>query len=62
MKLLILDRDGTLNRSREDYVASADEWEALPGALVPPFATLALASMWRISFAAPIFSPIQLWT
>lgn len=33
MKLLILDRDGTLNRSREDYVASPDEWEALPGAL-----------------------------
>jgi D-glycero-D-manno-heptose 1,7-bisphosphate phosphatase len=33
MKLLILDRDGTLNRSREDYVASADEWEPLPGAL-----------------------------
>jgi D-glycero-D-manno-heptose 1,7-bisphosphate phosphatase len=33
MKLLILDRDGTLNRSREDYVAAADEWEALPGAL-----------------------------
>ncbi|MEZ5701860.1 MAG: D-glycero-beta-D-manno-heptose 1,7-bisphosphate 7-phosphatase, partial [Burkholderiaceae bacterium] len=33
MKLLILDRDGTLNRSRDDYVASADEWEALPGAL-----------------------------
>lgn len=33
MKLLILDRDGTLNRSREDHVASADEWESLPGAL-----------------------------
>lgn len=33
MKLLILDRDGTLNRSREDHVASADEWEPLPGAL-----------------------------
>lgn len=33
MKLLILDRDGTLNRSREDYVASPEEWEALPGAL-----------------------------
>ncbi|MGS5089125.1 D-glycero-beta-D-manno-heptose 1,7-bisphosphate 7-phosphatase [Hydrogenophaga sp. A37] len=33
MKLLILDRDGTLNRSRDDHVASADEWEALPGAL-----------------------------
>ena len=33
MKLLILDRDGTLNRSRDDYVASADEWEPMPGAL-----------------------------
>lgn len=33
MKLLILDRDGTLNRSRDDYVASPDEWEALSGAL-----------------------------
>jgi D-glycero-D-manno-heptose 1,7-bisphosphate phosphatase len=33
MKLLILDRDGTLNRSRDDHVASPDEWEALPGAL-----------------------------
>lgn len=33
MKLIILDRDGTLNRNREDYVASPDEWEALPGAL-----------------------------
>jgi D-glycero-D-manno-heptose 1,7-bisphosphate phosphatase len=33
MRLLILDRDGTLNRSRDDYVASADEWEPLPGAL-----------------------------
>ena len=33
MKLLILDRDGTLNRNRDDYVASPDEWEPLPGAL-----------------------------
>ncbi|MFP5467304.1 MAG: D-glycero-beta-D-manno-heptose 1,7-bisphosphate 7-phosphatase [Gammaproteobacteria bacterium] len=33
MKLLILDRDGTLNRRRDDYVASPDEWEPLPGAL-----------------------------
>ena len=32
-KLLILDRDGTLNRSRDDHVACPDEWEALPGAL-----------------------------
>lgn len=33
MKLLILDRDGTLNRNRDDYVASPEEWEPLPGAL-----------------------------
>ena len=33
MKLLVLDRDGTLNRQREDYVASPDEWEPIPGAL-----------------------------
>ena len=33
MKLLILDRDGTLNRSRDDKVASPDEWDPLPGAL-----------------------------
>ncbi len=33
MKLLILDRDGTLNRSRDDKVASPDEWEPMPGAL-----------------------------
>ena len=32
MKLLILDRDGTLNRNRDDFVASPDEWEAIPGA------------------------------
>ncbi len=33
MKLIILDRDGTLNRNRDDYVASPEEWEPLPGAL-----------------------------
>jgi D-glycero-D-manno-heptose 1,7-bisphosphate phosphatase len=33
MKLLILDRDGTLNLGRDDKVASPEEWEPLPGAL-----------------------------
>ncbi len=33
MKLVILDRDGTINRDRDDYVKSADEWEPVPGAL-----------------------------
>lgn len=32
-KLVILDRDGTLNVDRDDYVKSADEFEPLPGAL-----------------------------
>ncbi|MBA3623748.1 MAG: D-glycero-beta-D-manno-heptose 1,7-bisphosphate 7-phosphatase [Methylibium sp.] len=33
LKLVILDRDGTINADRDDYVKSADEWEPLPGAL-----------------------------
>jgi D-glycero-D-manno-heptose 1,7-bisphosphate phosphatase len=32
-KLVILDRDGTINADRDDYVKSADEFEPLPGAL-----------------------------
>jgi D-glycero-D-manno-heptose 1,7-bisphosphate phosphatase len=33
MKLVITGRDGTINEDRADYVKSADEWVALPGAL-----------------------------
>lgn len=33
MKLVILDRDGTINHEREDYIKSPDEWLPLPGAL-----------------------------
>jgi D-glycero-D-manno-heptose 1,7-bisphosphate phosphatase len=33
MKLIILDRDGTINMDRDDYVKSADEWLPLDGAL-----------------------------
>jgi D-glycero-D-manno-heptose 1,7-bisphosphate phosphatase len=33
MKLAILDRDGTLNLLADDYITSADEWMAVPGAL-----------------------------
>mgnify|MGYP003345082776 CR=1 FL=1 len=32
-KLVILDRDGTINADRDDYVKSPEEWEPLPGAL-----------------------------
>lgn len=33
LKLIILDRDGTINQDRDDYVKSADEWVPIPGAL-----------------------------
>lgn len=33
LKLVILDRDGTINHDRDDYVKSPEEWEPLPGAL-----------------------------
>ena len=32
-KLVILDRDGTINCDSDDYVKSAEEWMPLPGAL-----------------------------
>ena len=33
IKLVILDRDGTINCDSDEYVKSADEWVPLPGAL-----------------------------
>lgn len=33
VRLIILDRDGTINEDRDDYVKSPDEWVPLPGAL-----------------------------
>jgi D-glycero-D-manno-heptose 1,7-bisphosphate phosphatase len=33
MKLIILDRDGTINSDSEDFVKSPDEWLPLPGSL-----------------------------
>ena len=33
MKLVIVDRDGTICVEREGYIQTPDEWEALPGAL-----------------------------
>lgn len=32
-KLVILDRDGVINKDSADYVKNADEWEPLPGSL-----------------------------
>ena len=33
MKLVILDRDGTINSDSDDFVKTPDEWVPLPGAL-----------------------------
>ncbi|MDB5882463.1 MAG: histidinol phosphatase-like protein [Ramlibacter sp.] len=33
MKLVILDRDGTINADSDEYIKSPDEWKPLPGAL-----------------------------
>ncbi|MGY4827519.1 D-glycero-beta-D-manno-heptose 1,7-bisphosphate 7-phosphatase [Sphaerotilaceae bacterium SBD11-9] len=33
VNLIILDRDGTINEDRDDFVKSADEWVPLPGSL-----------------------------
>ena len=33
MKLCILDRDGTINEDRDDFVKTPDEWVPIPGAL-----------------------------
>lgn len=33
MKLVILDRDGTINAESDDYIKSPEEWVPLPGAL-----------------------------
>jgi len=33
MNLIILDRDGTINEERDDFVKSPEEWVPLPGAL-----------------------------
>ena len=32
-KLIILDRDGTINEDRDDYVKSPEEWIPIPGSL-----------------------------
>ncbi len=49
-KLVVLDRDGTLNADPEDFLRSPDDWHPLPGALE------ALASLhhggWRLVIAS----------
>jgi len=48
--LVILDRDGTVNHDSDDYIKSADEWVALPGA-IDAIAKLNHAG-WRVVIAS----------
>ena len=50
MKLVILDRDGTINEDSADYIKSAAEWKPLPGAL-EAIARLTHAG-WRVVVAS----------
>lgn len=50
MKLIILDRDGTINWDSEDFVKTVDEWIPMPGAL-EAIARLNHAG-WRVVVAA----------
>lgn len=49
MKLVILDRDGVINRDRDDFVKSAAEWVPIPGSL-EAIAKLNHAG-WRVAIA-----------
>ncbi len=49
MKLIVLDRDGVINRESREFVKSADEWLPLPGS-IEAIATLSQAG-WRIVVA-----------
>jgi len=33
MKLIVMDRDGTINEDSDDFIKTPEEWQALPGAL-----------------------------
>lgn len=50
MKLVILDRDGTINADSDDFVKTPDEWHPLPGAL-EAIARLSHAG-WRVVVAS----------
>ncbi len=50
LKLVILDRDGTINQDRDDFVKSPEEWVPLPGAL-EAIARLNHAG-WHVSIAS----------
>lgn len=48
--IVILDRDGTINQDRDDYIKSPEEWVALPGA-IDAIAKLNHAG-WRVVIAS----------
>ena len=50
MKLVVLDRDGVINRDSPDYILSPEAWEPLPGSLE------AIASLTRAGWTVVVAS------
>jgi D-glycero-D-manno-heptose 1,7-bisphosphate phosphatase len=50
MKLVVLDRDGVINRDSPDYILSQEDWEPLPGSLE------AIASLTRAGWTVVVAS------
>ena len=50
MKLVILDRDGVINRDSDAFVKSAEEWQPLPGSID------AIARLTRAGFTVAVAS------
>ena len=64
MKLVIIDRDGTINEDRDDYVKSVDEWVPIPGsleAIARREGERGLALLWRFA-EAPRGQAFERWT
>jgi len=45
-KLVILDRDGTINHDSDEYVKTAQEWTPIPGALEAIASTMQVGMWW----------------
>ncbi len=50
LRLVVLDRDGVINRDSKDFVKTADEWQPLPGSIE------AIASLAKAGFTVSVAS------
>ncbi len=49
-KIIVLDRDGVINRDSDDYIKSTDEWQPIPGSLA------AIASLYKAGYRVFVFT------